>query len=277
MRIRSLIGIFGLLLAITLLNNQSTFAQSTIFNIPTTDIVPKKKLYLEFDLLVQAPKEDDFTDEEGDFIEPGRIVSYIPRGVVGVGKNVEVGVNFSFFHQGESKVEGIEVEGATQAYMSPNIKWRFYNNEEAGVASSVGGLLYVPLNNRDDRDGGAIVNRTFGFLYTNLSKKVKHDFGPRFTVGAYGIAGAKDGQFSGPRAGAILGYEQPVHSKVSIVADWISGKNGFGYFTPGVSFTLPSSSLLNVGYSIGNNSFSSDSDDYVRSNKYLFVYFGKTF
>jgi hypothetical protein len=275
MRIRSLISILAtLLIAISL--SSSALAQSTIFNIPTTDVVSSKKLYLEFDLLIQAPKEEAFT-EGGVTVDPGRITSYIPRAVVGVGKNVEVGVNFSFFKQGDSEVGSATVEGSTQAYMSPNLKWRFYNNEESGVAASGGGILFVPLNNRDDRDGGAIVNCTFGMVYTNLSKKVKHDYGPRFTGGVYGIVGAKDGQFAGPRGGAILGYEQPIHSKVSIVADWFSGKNAFGYFTPGVSFTLPSSSLLNVGYSIGNNSFSSSSADYDRSNKFFFIYFGKTF
>jgi hypothetical protein len=57
--------------------------------------------------------------------------------------------------------------------------------------------------------------------------------------------------FSGPRAGVLLGYEQPIHAKASIVADWFSGKNALGYFTPGISITLPGSGLLNVGYSLG--------------------------
>ncbi len=61
--------------------------------------------------------------------------------------------------------------------------------------------------------------------------------------------------WAGPKAGVILGYEQPIHPKVTIVADWFSGKNFFGYFTPGVSFTLPHTSLLNIGYSIGNDSY----------------------
>src|SRR5262249_37349222 len=34
------------------------------------------------------------------------------------------------------------------------------------------------------------------------------------------------------RGGVILGYEQPVQKKVSIAAEWYSGKNYYGYFTP---------------------------------------------
>jgi len=42
----------------------------------------------------------------------------------------------------------------------------------------------------------------------------------------------------------MLGYEQPIHAKASIVADWFSGKNYYGYFTPGISITLPKNGLL---------------------------------
>jgi hypothetical protein len=52
------------------------------------------------------------------------------------------------------------------------------------------------------------------------------------------------------------------------VADWFSGKNGFGYATPGFSFSLPKNQVVNIGYSFGN---------YLRKNNGLFVYCGVTF
>jgi hypothetical protein len=52
------------------------------------------------------------------------------------------------------------------------------------------------------------------------------------------------------------------------VADWFSGKNGFGSVTPGFSFSLPKNQLINIGYSVGN---------YGRKNNGLFVYYGVTF
>jgi hypothetical protein len=57
-------------------------------------------------------------------------------------------------------------------------------------------------------------------------------------------------------------------SPVSFVADWFSGKNGFGYATPGFSFSLPKNQVVNIGYSFGN---------YLRKNNGLFVYYGVTF
>jgi hypothetical protein len=84
--------------------------------------------------------------------------------------------------------------------------------------------------------------------------------------------GAADSYF-GTKAGAIVGYEQPIHPKASIVADWFSGVSGFGYFTPGISITVPHNGVFNAGYSIGNNSYKSPHNN----NRYLFFYYGVTF
>jgi hypothetical protein len=77
-------------------------------------------------------------------------------------------------------------------------------------------------------------------------------------------------------AGVLLGLEQPIAGKVSFVADWFSGKNFWGYFTPGISATLPHNGLLNIGYSIGNNAYNDDPGNDTH-NKALFVYYGITF
>jgi hypothetical protein len=81
------------------------------------------------------------------------------------------------------------------------------------------------------------------------------------------------GDISGPNAGVLAGYEQPVSGTVSIVADWFSGKNFFGFFTPGVSIALPHNGVFNIGYSFGNDSFGDPGND----NRSLFVYYGITF
>ena len=60
---------------------------------------------------------------------------------------------------------------------------------------------------------------TYAQLYAEFSKKVKRGmYGPRFTGGVYGVVNGGD-LFVGPHAGAIVGYEQPIHPKISIVAD----------------------------------------------------------
>ncbi|HKE57653.1 MAG TPA: hypothetical protein VKB46_13160, partial [Pyrinomonadaceae bacterium] len=87
------------------------------------------------------------------------------------------------------------------------------------------------------------------------------------TGGAYGLLGRVNA--SGTHSGAIVGYEQPLAtSKVSFVADWFSGKNRFGYVTPGFAITVSKTSLLYAGYSVGNQG---------RKNNALFVYYGITF
>ena len=250
----------GLLVLLAALAGQTAMAQSTIFNIPTTDTVAKGKGYFEFDFLPQIPAPDG----------ADRIYTYNPRLVVGISGNIEAGANFPTYQNST----GCNSTPETCGYFQPNIKWKFYNNDNAGVAAAGGALWNTPINKRDGQD-------SWGLLYANLSKKVKTgNYGPRFTAGPYGIVSANQDvtegpiSFVGPRAGALLGYEQPIHSKVSIVADWFSGKNYYGYFTPGISITLPGSGLFNAGYSIGNDSWANDN---ATKNRYLFVYYGVTF
>ena len=228
----------GLLAALLVTSHSTAFAQSTIFNIPSTDVVAPKKTYVEFDFISHLESHDN-----------GGFQTYVPRVVYGLGKGVEVGVN----------VAATSSAAPTAVYAQPNIKWQFYANEKSGTALTVGAIAYTPLRNRDSND-------SFGLFYGNASKRFSGDYGPRLTVGGYGLAGY---DFDGlDKGGAMVGYEQPVAKKVSFVADWFSGENGFGYVTPGFSFALPKSSLLNIGYSIGNTG---------KKNNGLFVYYGITF
>src|SRR5262249_23511154 len=156
------------------------------------------KGYFEFDYLPQAPRST------GD-----RVYIYNPRFIVGAGGNVEVGVNFPTY-QNYTGCSGVS---ETCGYIQPNVKFKFYNNDDAGVAASGGALLNTPLNKGAGQD-------SWGLLYANLSKKVKSgNYGPRFTVGPYGIVSANQDagkgpiSFLGPRGGVILGYEQPIHAK----------------------------------------------------------------
>jgi hypothetical protein len=227
---------------------QAAMAQSTIFNIPTTDTVEVKKAYVEFDYFLQAPKTTGST-----------IQIFVPRVVTGVAPNAEAGVNFGITHIGGTP-------SVNQSFIQPNAKYKFYADDDKGLATAVGLIWYEPMNNRSSQDN-------FGLLYGNFSKKFKgSDYGPRLSFGPYAFVGQVSGT-AGTAAGAIVGYEQPLHPKVSFVADWFSGVSLLGYFTPGVSITLPRSGLLNIGYSIGNETFENDN---VNKNRFLFVYYGVT-
>ena len=218
-------------------------AQSTIFNIPSTDVVAKKKTYFEFDFIGHL---------EGD--KNGGFQAYVPRVVFGLPKNVEVGVN----------IAATRSAAPTIAYIQPNIKWQAYANEKGGTAVSVGAIAYTPIKDRS-------VNDSFGLLYANASKKFSGDHGARLTFGGYGLVsydGAGPNGKKATKGGAMVGYEQPLNKKVSFVADWFSGNNALGYVTPGFSIALPKSSLFNIGYSVGNRG---------KKNNALFLYYGITF
>ena len=228
-----------LLVAVFWLSVHPAAAQSTIATVPSTDVVSANNVYLEFDFISHYASHHD-----------SGFQSYVPRVVVGVGHNVEVGANV-LYTDGFGVNQPIEIQ--------PGLKWRFYQNEGQGVAASVGGMLYAPVTHRGGTD-------TFLMLYAMVSKKVAGKFGPRLTGGGYALVGRNQG--AGPRGGVIAAYEQPLVPRVSFVMDWSSGANRFGYVTPGLSFATTKRSLLFTGYSIGNQG---------RGNNAFFTYYGITF
>ncbi|HZS09049.1 MAG TPA: hypothetical protein VFD58_29710 [Blastocatellia bacterium] len=215
----------------------STRAQTTIFNMPSTDVASKGGGSVRFDFISHL---------EGD--EDGGFRTYLPRAAFGLGKGFEIGVN----------VGTTTSLAPTSVYIQPNIKWQFYHNESAGTALSGGAILFAPLRNRDTSD-------TFGLFYANGSKKFQGSRGPRFTVGAYGLTGVSADV---DKAGAMIAYEQPLVRRLSFVTDWMSGNNGFGYTTPGLSLDVTRTSTFKVGYSIGN---------YQKKNNGLFLSYGLNF
>jgi len=110
----------------------SATAQSTIFNIPSTDTVAKGKGYFEFDFLPQAPGPTTGSS----------IVIYNPRGIVGLPHDTEIGVNIPIYHIPDASPSNF-------GYIQPNIKTRFYNNDDKGVAAAAGIVANFALNSTD--------------------------------------------------------------------------------------------------------------------------------
>ena len=228
-----------LLFILCLSGQRAATAQSTLMNIPSTDVVAAKRVYVEFDFLTNYAWQ-----REGSF------QNYIPRTVIGAGRNIEVGANVSYTHvSGESLP--IEIQ--------PNIKWQVYSNEGNGTAVAVGCILYAPITHRT----GA---RTIGQCYSVASKRLPGRFGPRFTGGGYALLHANEDEKT--KAGAIVGYEQPLAKKVTLIVDWASGDNRFGYVSPGLSFVTSRKSALTTGYTIANHG---------RGKNALFAYYGIQF
>jgi hypothetical protein len=213
-------------------------AQSTVFNIPSTDVQPHRSTYVEL----------DFTAHLSSF-ESGGYQSYGPRVVYGLNKRMEVGLNAFYTHT--SPVEPTEIQ--------PNFKVQLYQNEERGLAVAAGTIAFLPVTQRS-------LSKPHAMIYSVLSKSFKPDLAPRFTVGAYGITGSLEPGTS--RKGLLLGYEQPIVKRISFVADWSSGNNDYGYVVGGLGITMSKKSLLYIGYNVGNQG---------RANNSIGVYYGFNF
>jgi len=213
-------------------------AQSTIFNIPSTDVMGEKRFYVEADFIAHFDKWSK-----------GGFQSYGYRTVYGVRKKLEVGVNFFYTRNGSTSPKELQ----------PNFKYKVYDKEKYGIAISAGGQFFVPLNKSAGK-------RAFGMFYSNASKIIKQTGETRVTGGFYTVAGA--GRDFGTKNGALVGIEQPIKGKLSFAADWYSGKNRFGYSAAGFSYAVTNKQILYIGYNFGNNG---------RANNALLVFYGFTY
>ena len=225
----------AMLLFLTLVSFEAARSQQTIFNVPSVDVLDRGKVYFELDASFK------FSDQEA----VNRFSSFVPRIVVGAGKNVELGLN----------VLGNFQPGTDTTTLSIPIKWRFYQSEKKGIALVAGSHVYVPLR-----------KRTYNFgthTYVEMAKTIKKT---RLTAGGYV---ATDGVFApgAVRGGGQFGFEQTVNKYLNINADWYTGRHSAGYFTPGIAFK-PSKKISGyMGYSIGN-------DAAARGNHFFLFEFG---
>lgn len=228
----------ALLVACWLALSYSAAAQSTIFNIPSTDVQAPRQVYLEADFITHFASYSN-----------GGYQTYEPRLVVGLPGNTEVGVNVVYTRAASPQ----------PVVVQPNLKWKFYANEKRGLAIAAGVLVSIPVTRRSE-------GNTTGLVYVLGSKSFPGKRGPRLTFGGYQLVGRfEDGT---DKAGVLAGFEQPLTKTFSFVTDWFSGNNAFGYVTPGVGITLSPKNNIYAGYSIGNQG---------RGNNALGVYYGHTF
>ena len=216
--LNSILVLFGMLLPLFL--PEAAHAQQTVFNVPTTDVLDRGKVYAELDV--------PFKPNEGESV--GRFSSFVPRVVVGVGRRTEVGLN----------VTGNVQPGADTTTLVPAVKHKLYDGGDNGWAVAVGDNLFVPVRDRQSDAGN--------YSYAAVSKTVGRT---RLAAGGYHYTSdvvAPDAQ----RAGGQFGFEQTVNPRLTLAADWVTGRHANGYFTPGASFKPHPKVTGYAGYSIGN-------------------------
>ena len=216
----------------------NAWGQSTIFDKPSTDVESPGKGYLELDFITHFASYAD-----------GGYQTFGPRVVVGLPGNTEVGINV--FYTRARPGEPVVIE--------PNFKWQFYADESKGLAAAAGVLLSIPVTRRKD-------GTTTAMFYAVGSKTFQGRYGPRVTAGGYTLAGWLDKETT--RHGVLLGYEQPLSSKVSFLADWASGNNDYGYVVAGAGITLTPKDSIYAGYNFGNQG---------RGNNSMGIYYGRSF
>jgi hypothetical protein len=192
-------------------------AQQTIFNVPTTDVLPSGKVYVEMDISAK-PNDPKFS-------------SFAPRGVVGVGGGVEIGLN----------VTGNIQPGPDSTTLVPAVKWKVYDGKDNGWAIAVGNNLFIPVRNKSYDLG----TYSYMMVQKTFSTKTRVGFGGYFFSRNVVAPNAT-------RMGGQFTFEQPITSKFGLQADWFTGKHAGGYFTPGGYFKFTRKLTGYAAYSIGN-------------------------
>ncbi|HEV7683881.1 MAG TPA: hypothetical protein VGO68_17255 [Pyrinomonadaceae bacterium] len=213
-------------------------SQQTIFNVPSTDVLAKGKVYAELDASLKPTDGSVVT----------KFSSFVPRVVVGAGSNVEIGLNLT----------GNIQPGPDSTTLVSTIKWKPYQGKDNGWALVVGDNVLLPVRNRGYNAGN--------YVYAELSKTFKS--GTRVTFGGYDFT--RNVVAAANRAGGQFGFEQPINKQVTFAADWLTGKHGAGYFTPGIVFKAGPKVTGYAGYSIGNTNVSNGNHFFLLEVGYNF-------
>jgi hypothetical protein len=196
-------------------------AQQTVFNVPTTDVLDKGKVYFELDI---SAKPTDST-------ALNKFSSFVPRLVVGAGHRVEVGVN----------ILGNIQPGPDSTTIAPAVKWKAYDGKDNGWAIVLGDNLYFPVRNKSYN----ACTYAYAMTQKTFKTKTRVGFGGYFYSKNVVAANAN-------RAGGQFTFEQPITKKLNFNADYFTGKMANGYVTMGAAYKLTGKLTGVAAYSIGN-------------------------
>ena len=191
------------------------YGQQTVFDVPSADVLEKGKVYAELDGTVRP-------------VDP--VATFTPRVVFGIGHQIEVGMNFN----------GLSTVPSDELAISPTAKWRIWKNQNSGWSFYLGDDLFFPVRNRDYNAGN--------YVYAVFAKEWNH--GTRIGLGGYDFT--KNVVASANRAGGQFTFEQQINKRLTLAAEWYTGKHAAGYVNPGAIIKLTSKLTLYTAYQIGN-------------------------
>ncbi len=199
------------------------WAQQTIFNVPSADVTPKGKLFLENEAQFRA-------------WNPNAFWVGTQYNAYGIGHNTEIDV--TLFNVGAPATNNITLgTGFKSAMPILGLKDKYPKQE---YKFTLGSQVLSGL------EGQGAGNWTYAHLSGRLPATRT-----RITSGmSYGTK-----QIFGENSVCFIGgVEQPVNQKLAIIADWYSGNEHFaGFLIPGFSYSFPKDTTLFVGYQIPNS------------------------
>lgn len=203
-----------------LLHNSPCFAQQTIVNVPSADVMEKQKSFFQH--------ESQFrTKERGRFWNTTEYFAH------GIGHNTELDATlFNLSSPASNNVSlGLGFKSA--------IPLKIDEIKDYKPQVTVGSMVPFSLQG----------NGAGHWIYGSGSITIPQS-NSRFT------AGISDGtkQIFGEAVTCFFGgFEQKISNEVSFVSEWYSGKHAMGIFTSGFNYSLPQDMILFAGYQIPNS------------------------
>jgi hypothetical protein len=222
-----------LLLLLVIFPVRGAYAQQTVFDVPSADILDKGKVYFEQDGTVRV-------------VDP--YATFTPRVVVGIGHQIEVGVNF----------DGLSAPTVGELDISPTAKWRIWKARTSGWSFLVGDDLFFPVYQRSYDAGN--------YAYAFFAKEWKH--GTRISAGGYDFT--RNVVATGNRAGGQFTIEQKLNKRVTLASEWYTGNSAVGYVNTGAVIKLTQKLTLYTAYQIGNAGVSAGNHQFLWEIGYNF-------
>jgi hypothetical protein len=209
------------------------YAQETVFDVPSADILDKGKVYGELDGTVRVA-------------DP--LATFTPRIVVGIGHQIELGVNF----------DGLSAPDVGELEISPTAKWRIWKARTSGWSFLVGDDLFFPVYQRSYDAGN--------YAYAFFSKEWKR----RTRIGFGGYDFTRSVVATGNRAGGQFTLEQVVNKRLTLAAEWYTGNSSVGYVNTGAVIKLTQKLTLYTAYQIGNSGVTTGNHQFLWEIGYNF-------
>lgn|SRR5574344_357482 len=209
-----------LLILFLLASDVKVYAQQTVFSVPSADVTPKGRLFLEEESAFRGWSDDRF------FLST-TIASY------GIGHNTDLDIGL--FNVAAPATHNI----ALATGFKTNIPIANKELKERELKITVGSEVLTSLQ------GNGVGNWTYVHFSGRLPK-----INTRITAGvSYGTKQV----FGSNNLSFIGAIEQPINKKLTLITDWYSGHDHWaGYLMSGFSYRFKNDKVLYAGYQIPN-------------------------